>query len=104
MDQVRGNRMNTRLIALAALVIVSSGCSTGFDRQYAEVERLRVEAEAAGAEWLETSKLLAQAIETAAQDDMDAAFLLLDKARFQSEMAIKQAEHEADAWASRVVQ
>jgi hypothetical protein len=64
---------------------------------------MRAEAAAVGAEWLETGKLLDQASEEAADGNMDVAFSLLDKARFQAEAAIKQAEHEAGAWGSRVV-
>ncbi len=103
MDRARVNRVTTRLLVLAAALIVSPGCSTGFERQFAAAQSLRVEAAAAGAEWLETEDLLNQASEAAARDNMDAAFALLEQARLQAEMAIQQAEHEAAAWASRVV-
>ena len=101
---MRVNRVSMKLLVLATALIAVSGCASEFDRRYAVAERLQAEASAAGAEWLETGKLLSQASEAAAGGDTDAAYLLLDKARFQAEMAIKQAEHEAGAWASRVVQ
>lgn len=103
MDRVRVNRASTKLLVLATAMIAVSACSSEFDRRYAKAEHLRAEAAAAGAEWLETGKLLDQANEEAAGGNMDAAFLLLEKARFQAETAIKQAEHEAGAWAGRVV-
>ena len=103
MGRARVNKVATRLVVLAMALIVSSGCATEFEQQFAAAQRLRFEAAAAGTEWLETEDLLNQASEAAAQDDMDAAFALLEQARFQAEMANKQAEHEAAAWASRVV-
>jgi len=103
MDRARENRLSTRLVVLAMVVIASSGCSTEFERQFADAERLRAEAAAAGSEWLDTCKLLDQASEEAALDNMDAALMLLEQARFQAEMAIKQGQREADAWGGRVV-
>ena len=103
MDRVRVSRVSTKLVVLAAALIASSGCSTAFERQFAAAERLRVEAAEAGAEWLETGALLNQASEAADREDMDTAFLLLEQARFQAETAIEQAQHEAGAWAGRVV-
>jgi hypothetical protein len=46
---------------------------------------------------------LEQAQQAASRDDLDAAMVMVERARFQAEMAIKQAEHEADTWAGRVV-
>jgi hypothetical protein len=96
-------RVSAKLAVLATVLIVVSGCATEFDRRYAAAEHLRAEAAAAGAEWLETGNLLDQANEEAAGGNMDTAFSLLDKAQFQAATAIKQAEHEADAWINRVV-
>jgi len=104
MDRARVNRVSIKLPVLAIALIAMSGCATEFDRRYAAAERLQAEAAAAGAEWLETGKLMDLANKEAAEGNMDVAFSLLDKARFQAEAAIKQAEHEAGAWASRVVQ
>lgn len=103
MDLARASRVSTKLLVLATALIAVSGCSSEFEQRFAEAERLRADASAAGAEWLETGKLLDQANEEAADGNMDVAFSLLDKARFQAEAAIKQAEYEASAWASRVV-
>ena len=103
MDRARVNRVSIKLPVLAIALIAMSGCATEFDRRYSAAERLQAEAAAAGAEWLETGKLLDQANKEAVDGNMDVAFSLLDKARFQAEAAIKQAEHEADAWADRVV-
>jgi len=103
MDRARVNRVSRKLLVLATALIAVSGCATDYDRRYAAAERLQAEAAAAGAEWLETGKLLDQANKEADGGNMDAAFSLLDKARFQAEAAIKQAEHEADAWINRVV-
>ena len=103
MDRARVSRVSRKLLVLATALIAVSGCATEFDRRYAAAERMQAEASAAGAEWLETGKLLDQASEAAADGNMDVAFSSLDKARFQAEAAIKQAEHEADAWINRIV-
>jgi len=102
MDRVRGSSLVFAL-SLLAMLTAASGCATDFEKRLAEAERLRAQAAAAGSEWLETESLLNQAVEEADRDNMDAAFQLLDKARFQAETAIAQAQHEADAWAGRVV-
>lgn len=104
MDPVRVNKLGRNLVLLASVLIVSSGCASKFERELAAAEHLRVEASAVGAEWLETGKLLDQAKEAAARDEMDDANSLLAKARFEAETAIKQAQYEASAWASRVLQ
>ena len=49
------------------------------------------------------SSLLDQARDQAAQGDTDAALALVDKARFQAEAALRQAEFEATAWQERVI-
>ncbi len=65
---------------------------------------MRMLAADAGAEWLQTEKLVSQAKKAAARGDMERASALLEIAQFQAETAIMQAQHEADAWAGRVVQ
>ena len=39
----------------------------------------------------------------AAAGDLDAALALVDKARFQAEAALRQAEYESTAWQDRVI-
>jgi len=80
-----------------------AACTTQFEREYAEAERWRAAAAAAGHEWIETSRLLEQAEATADAGNMDVAFELLGKARFQAEAAVRQAEREAEAWRVRVI-
>lgn len=88
---------------LIMALIASSGCATRFEQRFDEAERLRAEAAAAGSEWLETGSLLQQAKDAEANGDRETALKLVEQARFQAEMAIRQAQHEADAWADRVV-
>jgi hypothetical protein len=88
---------------LLATLLVFASCSSDFERQLAEAEQLRQEAAAAGAEWLQTERLLEQAREEAAQGDTQSALALVAEARFQAEAALRQAEHEAEAWRDRVV-
>jgi hypothetical protein len=95
--------MIAKRFLLATTLIVASGCVSDFEKRFADAEHLRAEADAAGSEWLETGALLEQAREAADQGDVDTALLLVEKARFQSEAAIRQAQHEADNWAERVV-
>jgi len=102
MVPVRANRSGALLGVLAAVLMVT-GCTTTFERRLAEAEQLRLEAAAAGAEWLQTESLLDQARDEAAQGDTDAALVLVDKARFQAEAALRQAEFEATAWQERVI-
>jgi hypothetical protein len=102
MVPARANRSGALLGVLAAVLTVA-GCTTTFERRLAEAEQLRLEAAAAGAEWLQTESLLDQARDEAAQGDTDAALVLVDKARFQAEAALRQAEFEATAWQERVI-
>lgn len=100
MVRVRGN---SRLLPILLLAMSLSACTGEFERRYADAERLRAEAAALGWEWIDTQSLLDQAREAAATGDDAAALALVEKARFQAEAAIKQAEHEAEAWKGRVV-
>ena len=93
-----------KLIVMATILVAQSGCSTGLEKRFAEAERMRMMAADAGAEWLQTEKLIKQAKTEAARRDTERANSLLELAQFQAETAIKQAQHEADAWSSRVVQ
>jgi hypothetical protein len=78
-------------------------CTATFEQRIVEAERLRAEAAAAGSEWLDTEALLNRAKDEAANENMEAACSLLELAVFQANAAIRQAEHEADAWRKRVV-
>jgi curli biogenesis system outer membrane secretion channel CsgG len=99
MDPARASR---RLL-IASLLLVAAGCSTEFERRYAEAEQLRMDAAATGAEWLGTGKLLEAAVDAKEQGDSDTALELVEEAKFQAEAAIRQAEHESGAWRERVV-
>ena len=99
MDPARASK---RLL-IASLLLVAAGCSTEFERRYAEAEQLRMDAAAMGAEWLETGKLLEAAADADEQGDSDKALELTEEAKFQAEAAIRQAEHESGAWRERVV-
>ncbi len=104
MVPVRVSNLARNLVLLSSVLIASFGCASEFEQKLVAAERLRVEASEAGAEWLRTGSLLEQAQEAQARGDLDAASELLAKARFEAETAIKQADYEAGAWASRVVQ
>lgn len=99
MDRARASKA----LLIALLVLLTAGCSTEFERRYAEAERLRGEAAAMGAEWLGTQGLLEAARDAVEQGEDDRALVLVEEARFQAEAAIRQAEHESDAWRDRVV-
>ncbi len=103
MDRARANKRISRLLIAVIVLATASACSNEFERQLAEAEQLRAAAAAAGSEWLETGALIQQARDEAARGNTEAAHGLLDKARFQAEAAIKQSEHEAEAWTGRVV-
>ena len=88
---------------LAATLAGLAGCTSDFDRRYAEAERLRQAAADAGYEWIETGALLEQAREAQVAGDAELAARLVGIARFQAEAAVVQAEREAEAWQERVI-
>ena len=102
MAPARASKSGVVLVVLAATLVVG-GCTTAFERRLAEAEQLRLEAAAAGAEWLQTGSLLEQAREQAAAGDMDTALALVDKAHFQAQAALRQADYESAAWRNRVI-
>lgn len=102
MAPARASKPGIALAVLAA-VFSTAGCSTTFERRLAEAEQLRLQAAAAGAEWLQTEALLEQARNEAAAGDLDTASALVDEAQFQAEAALRQAEHESTAWQNRVI-
>ena len=103
MARARASSGNGGLALLLAALLVAAGCTTDFDRKHAEAERWRALAAAAGYEWIETSKLLQQAETAADAGDMEEALRLLEKAQFQAEAAVRQSEHETEAWRDRVI-
>ena len=74
-----------------------------FERSYAVAECLRKAAAQAGTEWLNTGQLLKKSSEEAENGHRDVAFELVNKARFQAETALQQADYEARAWQRRVI-
>ena len=105
MDPVRASRPAIALAILLALALALAPGVRGedFEASLETAEQLLAKAAKAGTEWLETGKLLDEARKAAADGDMQAAMALVEQARFQAETAISQAEHEAEAWKSRVV-
>ena len=98
-------RASRRLAAIvgAMLLLALAGCMSEFERRYNEAERLHIEAAAKGFEWLATADLLEQARAEAAAGNEEAALALTEKARFQANAALQQADREADAWRRRVL-
>jgi hypothetical protein len=74
-----------------------------FERSLTEAECFRKAAATAGAEWLKTEDLLSRATAEAENGHWDIAVQLVEKARFQAETALSQAEYEALAWKRRVI-
>lgn len=74
-----------------------------FKQSYDGAECLRQAAAAKGAEWLETESLLLRSIEEADGGRWENALTLVQKAHFQAEQALSQAEHETEAWKRRVL-
>jgi hypothetical protein len=74
-----------------------------FRQSYDEAECLRKAAAAEGAEWLETESLLHRSLEEADKGHWETASRLVQKANFQAQRALRQAENEAEAWKHRVV-
>ena len=74
-----------------------------YEQSHARAECLRLAAARAGAEWLKTEELLQRSAEEASQGNWDRADQLVQKAKFQAEAALLQAQHESRAWKHRVV-
>lgn len=74
-----------------------------FPARLEEAEQLRGSAAARGFEWLRTAELLEEARLRHEAGDMQQAWQLLEQGHMQAEHALRQAEHEAEAWQRRVV-
>ena len=85
------------------LALLTAGCASEFERRYEEAEGLRMQAAEKGYEWIATANLLEQARTESDAGNAEAALELADKARFQAEAALQQAEREQEAWQRRVV-
>jgi hypothetical protein len=68
-----------------------------------QAETARRAAAEAGAEWLETGKMIDKARQAADDGDFEQAAALAEKARQQGELAVAQAQREAEAWQQRVI-
>lgn len=103
MARVRASSHVGSLVSLVALAIGLGGCVSHFETQYESADRLRMAAADAGYEWIGTEQLLREARDAHDAGDIELALELVDKARFQGEAAMRQAEREAEAWRGRVV-
>ena len=90
-------------VALLVSVLLLAACTSEFEREFRAAETLRVEAASKGAEWIETGRILDEARMADAEGETARALALVDKARFQSEAALRQADHESKAWQNRVI-
>lgn len=67
-----------------------------------QAERTRLVAAERGTEWLKTSELIQDARQAAADGRLDQAAQLAQEALTLGELAIEQADREAEAWRNRV--
>lgn len=102
MARARASSLAGMLVA-ALLPLAASADAPEFEQRWQEAEALRAEAAEAGAEWLRTGTLLDEARDAAAEGDYDTALELVEKARFEAETALQQAEREAETWQHRVL-
>jgi hypothetical protein len=103
MAPVRVSRFSAWRLLLVLALPALAACATEYDRKAQEAEQLRIVAADAGAEWLQTEALLQQARQAKSDGDEASALEYIEKARFQAEAAIEQAEREADTWQHRVI-
>jgi len=85
--------------AEASLQISGESAAESIDR----AEAARQLATERRTEWLDTRGLIEQAREEARLGNYRQAVALADEARRQGELAVEQAEREAEAWQQRVV-
>lgn len=102
MVPVRASSLISGLL-ITLLPLAASANASDFESRWQQAEALRAEAASAGAEWLRTGTLLEQARQAQADGDEETASKLVEKARFQAEAALKQAEVEKDMWRNRVL-
>ena len=103
MARVRASNRAAGRLLLALLLPALAACASDFDRKLEEAEQLHIQAAEAGAEWLNTESLLQQARDAAADGDEALALTYIEKARFEAEAALRQADHEAETWQHRVI-
>ena len=96
-------RASKFVLTIAIVLLAAPGIAADIDTQLAEAEGLLQQAAEAGYEWLETAALLEQARTEMANGNLDSALALIEKAQFQAEAALIQAEREAESWRSRVL-
>lgn len=96
-------RASNIAMTIVVVLLAAPGCASELDARLAEAEDLRQKAADAGYEWLETAALLEQARDEVDNGSVDSAMALIEKARLQAEAALRQAEHEAEAWRTRVL-
>jgi hypothetical protein len=105
--------MNRGLLALSCVLLVafamnsnaddSSAGKEGFEAAYQSAEKAREEAAAAGFEWRDTGKILAQSKDLAEAGDYEAAIKLANRAQQESDLALRQAQIEGENWEQRAV-
>lgn len=103
MAPVRVSKFIAGRFLLGLVLPALAACATEYDRKLQEAEQLRIVAADAGAEWLQTEALLQQARQAKSDGDEASALEYIEKARFQAEAAIKQAERESEIWQHRVI-
>ena len=96
-------RASKFIISVAIMLLAACSVADDIDARLAEAEDLLQQAAEAGYEWLETAALLEQARTEMANGNLDSALALIEKAQFQAEAALIQAEREAESWRSRVL-
>lgn len=96
-------RASNFVVTIAIVLLAAPGVAADIDTRLAEAEGLLQQASAAGYEWLDTAGLLEQARTEMENGNLDSALALIEKAKFQAEAALLQAEREAEAWRSRVL-
>lgn len=89
-------------IALSLCTLGAHADGHGFQEAWDAAESKRVEAAAAGVEWRDTGKMLADAKAAYEKGDKDAAKALVKKAHKQSKAALAQGAREKDLWKTRV--
>ena len=100
--------MTTRLIVAAALVFAYVGTAmadtseAAFKKAWDAAEAARQQAASLGHEWRDTEQMLEDAKALAGEGDYEQAMQLVERAKFEGERAIEQAEQQAKLWQEAV--
>ena len=97
---------NAIMLALASILAACGGetqSDSGYEVAHAAAIAAMDIATERGHAWMTSDQLIEDAAKAAAEGDEARAILLADEARIHAELAVVQADEEAETWHDRVI-